>query len=207
MTTKDVTHKELKDVKLMTKSTLKDATVGHNKWDSKSRYVAAIGTTAAAGRLARTIMMANLARLPQATSAAAKKTPTTTTTVAMSSRRLADVEDIDADDRENLILVNDIHDYLYKLEEQQPIYSDGLGRSVGAETFRLAVATIDRYLQMVKDSRRKKLQLIGIFALFIASKYEGFCMPALKIQKMELLIAARTDNHHYAMSKPVSTTI
>ncbi|XP_032590398.1 G2/mitotic-specific cyclin-B isoform X2 [Drosophila grimshawi] len=188
-----------------------------------------------------TVDLARLPKLrnnvPQSTAASAKAT----TTVALSSRRLADVEDIDADDRENLILVseyvNDIYDYLYEVEEQQPIYPDHLeGQSevsykmrailidwinevhlqfhLTAETFHLAVAIIDRYLQVVKDTKRKNLQLVGVSALFIATKYEELFPPAMcdfvyitddtytahEIQKMELLILKAIDNN---LSRPL----
>lgn len=40
------------------------------------------------------------------------------------------------------------------------------------ETFHMTVSIIDRYLQEVTHLSRKYLQLVGVTALFIASKYE-----------------------------------
>ncbi|TMW42837.1 hypothetical protein DOY81_012083, partial [Sarcophaga bullata] len=48
-----------------------------------------------------------------------------------------------------------------------------------AETFQLTVAIIDRYLQVVKDTKRSHLQLVGVTALFIAAKYEELFPPAI----------------------------
>ncbi|XP_017008412.2 G2/mitotic-specific cyclin-B-like [Drosophila takahashii] len=128
------------------------------------------------------------------------------TTMSLSSKRLAGIEDIDANDKDNLVLVseyaNDIYDYLYQVELQQPIHKDHLAgqkevshkmRAVlidwinevhlqfhlAAETFQLAVAIIDRYLQVVKDTKRTYLQLVGVTALFTATKYEELFPPAI----------------------------
>ncbi|XP_043641969.1 G2/mitotic-specific cyclin-B isoform X2 [Drosophila teissieri] len=133
-------------------------------------------------------------------------TSTMPTTMSLSSKRLAGIEDIDANDKENLVLVseyvNDIYDYLYQVEQEQPIHNDHLAgqkevshkmRAVlidwinevhlqfhlAAETFQLAVAIIDRYLQVVKDTKRTHLQLVGVTALFIATKYEELFPPAI----------------------------
>ncbi|KAH8284765.1 hypothetical protein KR054_000817 [Drosophila jambulina] len=129
-----------------------------------------------------------------------------TATLSLSTKRLEGVEDIDANDKENLVLVseyvNDIYDYLYQVEKEQPIFKDHLAgqkevshkmRAVlidwinevhlqfhlAAETFQLAVAIIDRYLQVVKDTKRTYLQLVGVTALFIATKYEELFPPAI----------------------------
>ncbi|XP_016976555.1 G2/mitotic-specific cyclin-B [Drosophila rhopaloa] len=147
-------------------------------------------------------------RMPliKASSNIALTTSTMPTTMSLSSKRLAGIEDIDANDKENLVLVseyvNDIYDYLYQVELQQPIHKDHLAgqkevshkmRSVlidwinevhlqfhlAAETFQLAVAIIDRYLQVVKDTKRTYLQLVGVTALFIATKYEELFPPAI----------------------------
>ncbi|KAM8711220.1 hypothetical protein ACLKA7_000370 [Drosophila subpalustris] len=168
--------------------------------------------------------------------------PLPATTVALSSQRLnAEIEDIDADDKENLILVseyvNDIYDYLYDLEIQQPIHVDHLANQLEvssrmravlidwinevhmqfhlvAETFHLAVAIIDRYLQVVKNTKRKHLQLVGVTALFIATKYEELFPPAMadfvfitdntytdrEIRLMELQILKTIDNN---LSRPL----
>ncbi|XP_037716295.1 G2/mitotic-specific cyclin-B [Drosophila subpulchrella] len=133
-------------------------------------------------------------------------TSTLPTTMSLSSKRLAGIKDIDANDKENLVLVseyvNDIYDYLYQVELQQPIHKDHLEgqkevshkmRAVlidwinevhlqfhlAPETFQLAVAIIDRYLQVVKDTKRTYLQLVGVTALFIATKYEELFPPAI----------------------------
>lgn len=123
-----------------------------------------------------------------------------------SSKLLDDVKDIDEGDSENLVLVsdyvNDIYSYLFKLEAEQPVVPNHLeGQAevyakmravlidwinevhtqfhLVAETFQLAVAIIDRYLQAVKDTKRSHLQLVGVTALFIAAKYEELFPPAI----------------------------
>ncbi|XP_023298945.2 G2/mitotic-specific cyclin-B isoform X1 [Lucilia cuprina] len=123
-----------------------------------------------------------------------------------SSKLLDNVKDIDEGDGENLILVseyvNDIYAYLFKLEAEQPVHKNHLeGQAevyakmravlidwinevhtqfhLVAETFQLAVAIIDRYLQTVKDTKRSHLQLVGVTALFIAAKYEELFPPAI----------------------------
>ncbi|XP_001360503.4 G2/mitotic-specific cyclin-B [Drosophila pseudoobscura] len=135
-----------------------------------------------------------------------KPSTTIQPSMSLSSKRLAGIEDIDAHDKDNLVLVseyvNDIYDYLYKLEIEQPIHNDHLAgqkevshkmRAVlidwinevhlqfhlAAETFQLAVAIIDRYLQVVKNTKRSNLQLVGVTALFIATKYEELFPPAI----------------------------
>jgi len=163
-------------------------------------------------------------------------------TISMSSQRLA-VEDIDADDEENLILVseyvNDIYNYLYELEDEQPIHVDHLADQLEvssrmravlidwinevhlqfhllAETFHMAVAIIDRYLQVVKSTKRKHLQLVGVTALFIATKYEELFPPAMadfvfitdntytdrEIRLMELQIL-KTIDHNLSRPLPI----
>ncbi|XP_033251712.1 G2/mitotic-specific cyclin-B isoform X2 [Drosophila miranda] len=135
-----------------------------------------------------------------------KPSTTIQPSMSLSSKRLAGIEDIDAHDKDNLVLVseyvNDIYDYLYKVEIEQPIHNDHLAgqkevshkmRAVlidwinevhlqfhlAAETFQLAVAIIDRYLQVVKNTKRSNLQLVGVTALFIATKYEELYPPAI----------------------------
>lgn len=125
---------------------------------------------------------------------------------AHSTKLLEDVKDIDEGDNENLILVseyvNDIYAYLFSLENEQPVVKNHLEgqlevfpkmRSVLIdwinevheqfhllpETFQLAVAIIDRYLQEVKNTKRSHLQLVGVTALFIAAKYEELFPPAI----------------------------
>lgn len=123
-----------------------------------------------------------------------------------SSKLLEGVKNIDDGDKDNLMLVseyvNDIYSYLFKLETEQPINKNHLeGQAevyakmrgvlidwinevhiqfhLVAETFQLAVAIIDRYLQTVKDTKRSQLQLVGVSALFIAAKYEELFPPAI----------------------------
>lgn len=117
------------------------------------------------------------------------------------------IENIDANDDGTLILVseyvNDIYQYMYALERAHPIRDNYLHdqrevthkmRSVlidwlnevhmqftlVQETFFMAVAIIDRYLQVVKTTTRQNLQLVGVTALFIASKYEELYPPEIR---------------------------
>ncbi|KAI5640500.1 G2/mitotic-specific cyclin-B [Phthorimaea operculella] len=49
--------------------------------------------------------------------------------------------------------------------------------SLVLETFQLTVGIIDRYLQIVPNVQRDRLQLIGVTAMYIASKYEEIYAP------------------------------
>ncbi|NXC01711.1 CCNB2 protein, partial [Orthonyx spaldingii] len=121
---------------------------------------------------------------------------------AFSDVLLNNVEDIDADDWENPQLcsdyVKDIYLYMRELELQQavrPRYLDGKtinGRMRAIlvdwlvqvhsrfrllqETLYMCVAIIDRFLQSHPVSHNK-LQLVGVTALLIASKYEEILAP------------------------------
>ncbi|XP_057240522.1 G2/mitotic-specific cyclin-B2 [Malurus melanocephalus] len=121
---------------------------------------------------------------------------------AFSDVLLNNVEDIDAEDWENPQLcsdyVKDIYLYLRELELQQsvrPHYLDGRvtnGRMRAIlvdwlvqvhsrfhllqETLYMCVAIIDRFLQS-HPVPRKKLQLVGVTALLVASKYEEILSP------------------------------
>ncbi|NWT60834.1 CCNB2 protein, partial [Erythrocercus mccallii] len=121
---------------------------------------------------------------------------------AFSDVLLNNIEDIDAEDWENPQLcsdyVKDIYLYLRELELQQsvrPHYLDGRvtnGRMRAIlvdwlvqvhsrfhllqETLYMCVAIIDRFLQS-HPVPRKKLQLVGVTALLIASKYEEILSP------------------------------
>ncbi|NWZ64769.1 CCNB2 protein, partial [Acrocephalus arundinaceus] len=121
---------------------------------------------------------------------------------AFSDVLLNNVEDIDAEDWENPQLcsdyVKDIYLYLRELELQQsvrPHYLDGRVTSgrmrailvdwlvqvhsrfrLLQETLYMCVAIIDRFLQS-HPVPRKKLQLVGVTALLIASKYEEILCP------------------------------
>ncbi|NWW78192.1 CCNB2 protein, partial [Climacteris rufus] len=121
---------------------------------------------------------------------------------AFSDVLLNNVEDIDAEDWENPQLcsdyVKDIYMYLRELELQQavrPRYLDGKtinGRMRAIlvdwlvqvhcrfhllqETLYMCVALLDRFLQ-THPVPRKKLQLVGVTALLVASKYEEILSP------------------------------
>ncbi|NWU84677.1 CCNB2 protein, partial [Onychorhynchus coronatus] len=121
---------------------------------------------------------------------------------AFSDVLLNNIEDIDAEDSENPQLcsdyVKDIYLYLRELELQQsvrPHYLDGrtlTGRMRAVlvdwlvqvhsrfhllqETLYMCVALIDRFLQSHPVPRRK-LQLVGVTAMLLASKYEEILCP------------------------------
>lgn len=143
------------------------------------------------------------------------------------SEALNNVEDIDAEDGGNPQLcseyVMDIYNYLKYLELQQPIrlrYLDGkeVNERMRAilvdwlvqvhsrfqllqETLYMGVAIMDRFLQVAPISRGK-LQLVGVTALLLASKYEEMYTPevadfvyitdnaytAAQIREMEMLM-------------------
>ncbi|CAH2050274.1 unnamed protein product, partial [Iphiclides podalirius] len=115
-----------------------------------------------------------------------------------------DIEDIDAGDNNSPLLmsiyIKDIYKYLTELEEKYPIEFDHLSKqsvitgkmratlidwlvevqrqfSLVLETFHLTVGIIDRYLQAVPSVQRNQLQLVGVTAMFIASKYEEIYAP------------------------------
>ncbi|XP_056134763.1 G2/mitotic-specific cyclin-B2 [Lampris incognitus] len=118
------------------------------------------------------------------------------------SDALLDVEDIDENDADMPQLcseyVKDIYVYLRSLEEQQavrPKYMQGyeITERMRAllidwliqvhsrfqllqETLYLTVAVLDRFLQVHPISRRK-LQLVGVTAMLVASKYEEMYCP------------------------------
>lgn len=129
---------------------------------------------------------------------------------AFSTLRTAEIEDIDADDRENPQLaveyVNEIYAYMRELEKQQfiaPNYLETMSGRVSIkpkmrnllvdwlvdvhqqfsllqETLYLAVAILDRFLMAkAKTLTTKQLQLVGITAMFVASKYEEMYPPEL----------------------------
>ncbi|NXM33342.1 CCNB2 protein, partial [Oxyruncus cristatus] len=121
---------------------------------------------------------------------------------AFSDVLLNNVEDIDAEDSENPQLcsdyVKDIYLYLRELELQQsvrPHYLEGTtinGRMRAIlvdwlvqvhsrfhllqETLYMCVALIDRFLQS-HPIPRKRLQLVGVTAMLLASKYEEILCP------------------------------
>ena len=113
------------------------------------------------------------------------------------------IQDIDANDNDNVqlvsVYVNDIYKHLHFLEMNHKISPKFLEGQVITgkmrailidwliqvherfnllqETLFLTVAIIDRYLQKEKDTPREKLQLVGVTAMFIASKYEEMYCP------------------------------
>ncbi|XP_008935965.1 PREDICTED: G2/mitotic-specific cyclin-B2, partial [Merops nubicus] len=121
---------------------------------------------------------------------------------AFSDVLLNNIEDIDAEDLGNPQLcsdyVKDIYLYLRELELQQsirPRYLDGKtinGRmrailvdwlvqvhsrfQLLQETLYMCVAVMDRFLQSYPVSR-KRLQLVGVTAMLVASKYEEIFSP------------------------------
>uniref|UniRef100_A0A8C3PNR7 Cyclin B2 n=1 Tax=Calidris pygmaea TaxID=425635 RepID=A0A8C3PNR7_9CHAR len=123
---------------------------------------------------------------------------------AFSDMLLNNVEDIDAEDWRNPQLcsdyVKDIYLYLRELELQQsirPHYLDGKvlngcmrallvdwlvqvhsGLGLMQETLYMCVAILDRFLQS-HPVPRKTLQLVGVTALFLASKYEELMCPCV----------------------------
>lgn len=148
------------------------------------------------------------------------------------SGTLLKVEDIDAKDHSNPQLcshyIKDIYKYLCQLERQQtirPHYLEGqeINERMRAilvdwlvqvhsrfhllqETLYMTVAIMDRFLQSQPVSR-KKLQLVSVTAMLIASKYEETYPPAIgdfvyitdnaytkeQIIQMEILILKELD--------------
>ncbi|XP_045500059.1 G2/mitotic-specific cyclin-B1 [Colias croceus] len=114
-----------------------------------------------------------------------------------------DIEDIDAGDNNPLLVsvyIKDIYKYLTELECKYPVEENHLKNqnvitgnmratlidwlvelqcqfTLILETFHLTVGIIDHYLQVVPNVPKEKLQLIGVTAMFIASKYEEIYAP------------------------------
>ncbi|KAM6303345.1 G2/mitotic-specific cyclin-B2 [Podargus strigoides] len=158
---------------------------------------------------------------------------------AFSDVLFRNVEDIDAEDWGNPQLctdyVKDIYLYLRDLELQQsicPHYLDGkpiTGRmrailvdwlvqvhsrfQLLQETLYMCVAVMDRFLQS-HTVARKRLQLVGVTALLIASKYEEMCSPDVadfvyitdnaytsdEVRKMEITILKELD---FGLGRPL----
>ncbi|XP_037389148.1 G2/mitotic-specific cyclin-B1 [Pygocentrus nattereri] len=117
---------------------------------------------------------------------------------------LLNIKDVDADDYDNPMLcseyVKDIYKYLRQLEADQAVRPRYLeGREVTGnmrailidwlvqvqikfrllqETMYMTVAIIDRFLQD-HPVPKKQLQLVGVTAMFIASKYEEMYPPEI----------------------------
>uniref|UniRef100_A0A8C5GDT1 Cyclin N-terminal domain-containing protein n=1 Tax=Gouania willdenowi TaxID=441366 RepID=A0A8C5GDT1_GOUWI len=114
------------------------------------------------------------------------------------------IRDVDADDYDNPMLcseyVKDIYKYLRQLEIEQEVKADYLkGQEVTGnmrailidwlvqvnlkfrllqETMYMTVGIIDRYLQD-HPVPKKQLQLVGVSAMFLASKYEEMYPPEI----------------------------
>lgn len=126
------------------------------------------------------------------------------TPVTHSHKLIEEVENIDVNDAWNPMLVseyvNDIYNYLNQLEESFAIRENFLDghkqinfkmRSIlidwinevqhqyrlEIDTYHMTVSIIDRYLQIITDTPKKELQLVGVTAMFIASKYEELFPP------------------------------
>ncbi|XP_055606770.1 G2/mitotic-specific cyclin-B [Uranotaenia lowii] len=121
-----------------------------------------------------------------------------------SHKLLEGIENIDINDAWNPMLVseyvNDIYKYLNRLEDQYALQENFLEGNkqinhkmrtilidwinevhyqfkLEIDTYHMTVSIIDRYLQLVKDTQKKELQLVGVTAMFIASKYEELFPP------------------------------
>jgi len=129
------------------------------------------------------------------------------TTPSNSASQLKIVEDIDAQDSDNpqlvSVYVKDVYVYLRYLEEKFPVRQSYMTLdpkpeitprmrsilidwliqvhsrfSLLQETLFLAIGILDRYLQgKMRDIGRKRLQLVGITSMWIASKYEEIFAP------------------------------
>lgn len=130
-------------------------------------------------------------------------------TAALQGKYMENIDDIDKDDVENPQLVveyvNEIYAYLRHLESVQFVREDYLNKASGTailpkmravlvdwliqvhqqfnllqETLYLTVAILDRFLQgCASKIERKQLQLVGVAAMFIASKYEEMYAPEI----------------------------
>ncbi|XP_035911279.1 G2/mitotic-specific cyclin-B-like [Anopheles stephensi] len=125
-----------------------------------------------------------------------------------SQKLLESIENIDVNDGWNPMLVseyvNDIYNYLNQLESRpgyalrenfleghkeishkmRTILIDWINEvhhqfKLDIDTYHMTVSLIDRYLQKVKTVPKKKLQLVGVTAMFIASKYEELFPPEI----------------------------
>lgn len=125
-----------------------------------------------------------------------------------SQKLLESIENIDINDGWNPMLVseyvNDIYKYLNTLEssseyalcenfldghkeithKMRTILIDWINEvhhqfKLEIDTYHMTVSLIDRYLQKVKSVPKKKLQLVGVTAMFVASKYEELFPPEI----------------------------
>ncbi|XP_076376540.1 G2/mitotic-specific cyclin-B [Megalopta genalis] len=157
------------------------------------------------------------------------------------SSDLLPVEDIDKEDHENPTLVsiysNDIYEYLRSLESKYPVRKGFLTTDQEVtpkmrcvlidwltevhqqfrllqETLYLTVAIIDRFLQAYHSIDRTRLQLVGVTAMFVASKYEEMYSPDIsdfvyitdnsyskeEVLQMEMLMIRTLD---YSLGRPL----
>uniref|UniRef100_A0A3B3CB77 Cyclin B1 n=1 Tax=Oryzias melastigma TaxID=30732 RepID=A0A3B3CB77_ORYME len=90
------------------------------------------------------------------------------------------IRDVDADDYDNPMLcseyVKDIYKYLRQLEVEQSVKPNYLQGQ--EETMYMTVGIIDRFLQD-HPVPKKQLQLVGVTAMFLASKYEEMYPPEI----------------------------
>jgi G2/mitotic-specific cyclin-B2 len=123
-----------------------------------------------------------------------------------STKLLHQVDHIDEKDIRNPQMlseyVNDIYNYMFKLEtiftignnfldgqrdvtpKMRTVLLDWINEvhhqfSLETETYYMTVSMIDRYLQVERNVSRKYLQLVGVTALFMASKYEELMPPEI----------------------------
>lgn len=135
-----------------------------------------------------------------------EKTPTEKFFESHSTHLLHQVDNIDKNDEKNISMipeyVNDIYAYLMRLENIFPIRQNFLSQQMDVtpkmrsvlldwinevhhqfnleiETYHMAVSIIDRYLQACPSTPRRHLQLVGVTALFMASKYEEMMPPEI----------------------------
>lgn len=135
-----------------------------------------------------------------------EKTPTEKFFESHSTHLLHQVDNIDEKDKNNIQMIseyaNDIYAYLMRLENIYAIRSNFLENQMDVtpkmrsvlldwinevhhqfnlevETFHMTVSMIDRYLQSTSSTPRKHLQLVGVTALFMASKYEEMMPPEI----------------------------
>ncbi|XP_018009965.1 G2/mitotic-specific cyclin-B [Hyalella azteca] len=156
------------------------------------------------------------------------------------SAKCLTVTDIDADDKDNPQLVseyvNEIYAYMRSLEIKNCVrrrYLDGhtvtprmrtilvdwlvqvhMRFNLMQETLYLTMAILDRYLQLMPDTPKEELQLVGVTSMFIASKYEEMYCSEIndfvfisdkaytrqQIRKMEIQILKKLD---YNVSMPL----
>lgn len=142
------------------------------------------------------------------------------------------IKNIDKDDDRNPFLLSayamDIYEYLRSLELSHPIREDYLkGREITPrvravlidwlvevqqeyhllqETLHITVGILDTYLQNAKHIDRQHMQLVGIAALFLASKYEEITVPAVE-DLVYISAATFKDSDLYEMEREIFRTI